>query len=252
MGSALRVMGRAFKAIWGDMFQLVILNVLTLLAIAGPFLLIGLAMQLLGIELGGWLWLVVLAVTLALPLGPGMWIALYVVCNRSANDYAFSYDHFWAAFKTHWRSAWGYSVLALVVTVLLAVNFWWYGLAFGDAPWVAWVRGAWLALLLFWLVIQFYVYAFYIEQEDKRWRVALRNAALVAAANPVFTAVIFFTTAIIIGLSVLLAPVFVLLGPATWVMMGTSAVENRVNLYRERLKASAAEQESLTQGTVGS
>lgn len=258
MGSAFRVLGKAFKDIWGDMFQLVILNVLTILAIVGPFLVFALVAQLLGIELSMWNALILASITLLLPLWPGMWLALYVVCNRSANEFAFSYDHFWAAFRTYWRTAWMYSAIALVVSVLLGVNFWWYGAAFGDAGWVAWVRGAWMALLLFWLVIQFYVYAFFVEQEDKRWRVAVRNAALVSAANPVFTGIMLLVASIIVGLSLLLTPVFVLLGPAAWIMFGTGAVVNRVNLYRERLKAEADrkdkddKQESLSQSTVGS
>lgn len=252
MGSAFRVMGKAFKDIWGDMFQLVILNVLTLLALVGPFLLIAFVAQWLGVVFTPWVVLAMSVVSLLLPVGPGMWMALYVVCNRSTNEFAFSYDHFWDAFRAHWRAAWRYSLFTLVVTVLLGVNFWWYGAVFTDAGWVAWVQGAWMALLLFWVVIQFYIYAFYVEQEDKRWRVALRNSALVAAANPFFTAVILLCTVIIVGLSLALTPVFVLLGLATWVMLGTGAVVNRVALYRERLKADAAKQDSLPKEAVGS
>lgn len=252
MGSAFRVIVKAFKDIWGDMFQLAILNVVTLLAIFGPFLLILAAMQLLGIEVPGWVMWAVLALTFMLPFGPAALLGLYTVCNRSTNEFAFSYDHYWGAVKQYWRPAWLYGVISTVVTGLLVFNYFWYGTAFGGQTWAAWVQGAWMALTLFWIVIQFYIYPFYVEQEDKRWRIALRNAALVSAANPVFTFVVLVIACILVGISLALTPVFVLLGLAVWAMFGTGAVINRVNLYREKIKADTTKQDELSQGAVNS
>ncbi|GIV85432.1 MAG: hypothetical protein KatS3mg052_2439 [Candidatus Roseilinea sp.] len=114
-------------------------------------------------------------------------MALYAVCNRIANDYAVSWEGYFAALRAHFAKAWLYTVATLVVGGPIALNFWWYGATFGGQPWAQWVQGAWLAAALFWLVVNFYIPAFYMEQEDRRWRVALRNAASVAGAHPIFT-----------------------------------------------------------------
>lgn len=154
MVNAFSVVWKSMRQIWDDMLPLVLMNMLSFV------------MQLLIIP------------------GPGAWMALNAVCNRSANEYAFSWDHYWTAFRANVWRAWRYALPANIITVLIAINFFWYPSTFGREDWVVWVQGAWLAAGLFWLVIQFYVAAFYTEQETKRWRTALRNTAVVAGANP--------------------------------------------------------------------
>lgn len=106
------------------------------------------------------------------------------------------------------------------------------------------MQGAWLALLFFWLVINFYVYPFFMEQDDKRWRVALRNAALIAGANPLFTLIILIVVALLLVISILITPLFVLLGLAVVALFGSEAVVNRVNNYRKRMEAEAQKGEA--------
>lgn len=210
MVDAFRVIIKTFKDIWGEMFNLVLMNLFTLLCLA-----------------------------VVIP-GPPALLALYAVGNRIANDYAVSWDHYFAAFRQYFGKAWLYALVAVIVTALIGFNFWWYGVAFGDAVWVQWVRGAWLAVAFFWLVVNFYVAAFFMEQQDRRWRVALRNSALVAGASPLFTVVLLLIVAVLMVASLVVTPLFVLLGLAIWVMFGSEAVVNRVNLYRKRLEAQAA------------
>src|SRR4030095_6849640 len=104
------------------------------------------------------------------------WFGLYTVCNRVANGFAISWEIYFNAFKQNIFKAWRYLILANSLGLLIVVNFMWYPQAFPDQGWVSWVMGAWLAAGLFWLAIQFYVFPFYIEQESKSWRVALRNS----------------------------------------------------------------------------
>ncbi|MCS7054616.1 MAG: DUF624 domain-containing protein [Thermoflexales bacterium] len=215
MVDAFRVVVKTFKDIWGEMFNLVLMNVFTMLCIA-----------------------------VVIP-GPPAVMALYAVCNRIANDYAISWEHYFAAFREHFRKGWLYAIAALVITALIFFNFWWYGATFGDAVWVQWVQGAWLAAAFFWLVINFYVHAFYMEQQDRRWRIALRNSALVAGANPLFTLTLLAVAGALMIVALAITPLFILLGLTTWAMLGSEAVVNRVNLYRKRLEAQAAAQNEV-------
>ncbi len=210
MVDAFRVVVKTFKDIWGEMFNLVLMNVFTLLCLV-----------------------------VVIP-GPPALMGLYAVCNRIANDYAVSWEHYFAAFRQHFRKGWLYAIAASVVTALIVLNFWWYGATFGDEVWVQWVRGAWLAAAFFWLVVNFYVFAFYMEQQDRRWRVALRNSALVAGANPLFTLTLLVIVGILMLLSLAITPLFVLLGLSIWAMFGSEAVVNRVNVYRKRMELQAS------------
>ena len=56
---------------------------------------------------------------------------------------------------------------------------------------------------------------------------------------------------LLIGLSLLLTPVFILLGLALWAMFGSEAVVNRVNAFRERAKAEAAQAATSVQRPEG-
>jgi len=206
---AFRVIVKTVKDVWGDMFMLVLMNLFTLLC------------------------------TVVVIPGPPAWAALYAMCNRIANEYAVSWDGYFEAFRKYFGKSWLYFVLLAVVSALIVVNFFWYGQVFGDQVWVAWVRGAWLAVGFFWLVVNFYVWPFLMEQEDKRWRVALRNSALIAAANPLFTLTLLIVLGIVLGVSLVLTPVFVLMGLAIFAMTGSEAVVNRVTVYRKRLAAEA-------------
>ena len=207
MIEAFRVIVKTAKDVWGDMFMLVLMNLFTLLC------------------------------TIVIIPGPPAWAALYAMCNRISNEYAVSWEGYFEAFRKYFVKSWLYAALLVAVTVLIVVNFFWYGQVFGNQAWVPWVRGAWLAVGFFWLVVNFYVWPFLMEQEDKRWRVAWRNSALIAAANPLFTLTLLVVLGIVMGVSLVLTPVFVLMGLAIFAMTGSEAVVNRVTVYRKRLAA---------------
>lgn len=249
MPSAFRVIIKTFKDIWGEMFLLVLMNLFTLLCVAGPLVILLLISQVLGFAPSLLVVAIVLLVSAISPFGAAALVALYHVGNRVANDFAVSWDLYFSAFRTHFKKAWLFGIFALFITVAIPVNIIWYPQAFGDQTWVAWVQGAWLALGIFWIAISFYVMAFYAEQENKSWRVALRNAAVIAAANPVFTLTLLIITAIVLTVSLLLTPVFILLGLSVWVMFGSEAVVNRVNAFRERMKNEATSAPSGTSST---
>lgn len=204
MLDALRVTWKTLQDLWGEMFHLVLMNLLTLLLLL-----------------------------LVVP-GPPAWVALGAVCSRVANDYAISWETYFRAFRAHFVKAWIYSVASLIAIALVLLNFWWYGAAFGEQQWAQWVRGAWLAAAVFWFVVNFYAVAFYHEQEDKRWRTAIRNALFTAGAFPLFTLVLLVIGGIVMALSIVFTPLFVMIGLAFWALLSAEAVANRIRVWQAR------------------
>jgi len=257
--SAFIVIWKSIKDIWEDMLLLVLMNLLTLVCGLPLYAAIGIpAYVAMGYTnpvptlISSLLIGLVLSIPLSIPYA-GAYFALNAVCNRVANGFAISWEYFWLNFRQNIWKTWRYMIFANVVGILIAVNFLWYPQAFPGQSWVAWVMGAWLAAAIFWTAIQFYVIPFYIEQETKSWRIAFKNAALVAGANPLFTLLLLVITVVVLGLSVsLLPPLFVLLGLLIWVMVGTQGVVNRVAMYRSRMdgeeekKKAKAKRDALT------
>ena len=236
-----RVFARAIRNIWEEMLPLGLMSLLTFVAISlAPALVILVFWVPLPLPV------LLLAIPLALP-GPPAWMALHVVANKVANEFAIRWDHFFAAFRGSLRSAWPYTLFASLVSGLLIYNVFFYVNAFPDQNWAMWVTGAWLAAMVFWTALQLYVIPFYVEQETKRWRTAFRNAALIAGANPFMTVIVLVLTVAFLVISALLAPpVLVVFGPIIWVMMGTTGVVNRITAYRAAEEAKLEAKETVS------
>ncbi len=225
-----KIFGRALRNIWEEMLPLGAMSAITFVAIAlAPLLVLAVFFAPLPVEL------LVLAIPLALP-GPPAWMALHVVANRVANAYAIRLDQYFAALKANFRVLWLYTVIASLVSALLLYNIFFYPNAFPNDQWAMWVAGAWLAAGIFWMAFQLFVIPFFVEQESKRWRTAFRNAVLIAGANP-------FMTLILLAFTVALLVVF---GPILWIMVGTTAVVDRVTAYRKSQEKDGESDEDKT------
>lgn len=252
MINAFRVLWKTVKSIWEDMLLLVLMNGLTFLAALpaaiAAYLIISFGFEIVRPQNAAVtlvfmaLALMLMAIPLFIPFA-GCWAGLYTVCHRVTNGFAISWELFFSAFRKGIWSWWRYLLLAFGVLILLALNFLWYPVQFPDEAWVPWVQGAWLAGMMFWVAVQFYVFPFYVEQEIKSWKVALQNGALIAGANPVFTLVLLVVVLALLAVSLgIVPPVFVLLGWLFWVMSGSEAVADRVKAYRDRLEAEERKQ----------
>jgi hypothetical protein len=208
---AFRVIGATIKCLFDDLWMLVLMNLVTL----------------------------VLQITLV--LGAPSFLALHVMANRVANGYVITWQLYFQALKQYFSKSLKFAAPATIVTLLITFNFLFYGNAMGDNRFSFWVQGAWLALGILWLAIQFYVYPFFVEQTDKHWRVALRNATIIAIANPFFTFVLMGFMAIFLVVSVLLGGLlFALLGLSVWALLGSVAVSDRVRAFRLRNESKQA------------
>jgi uncharacterized membrane protein YesL len=200
---AFSVIWRAFQFAWDELFLLVIMNVLTLL---GLFTVV---------------------------LGPPALAAMHAMSNRIVNGYAVSFPEYFAAGRKYFFKAWQFCLPAATLTALFIYNLLFYMTTF-QTEWSVWVQGAWLALLLFWHAIQFYVFPFFMAQKLPSWRLALRNSALVAGANPLYTVFMLAAGVVLTVLFLFLLPMFVLFGVCLWTMFANMAVADRVRYVRER------------------
>ena len=165
-------------------------------------------------------------------LGPPATFGLYYVTNQLAHGRSLGLRGLIEGGKRYFVKSWLWMLLNLVVTLVLAVNTWFYGQF--EADWAGIVRAFPLFLGLTWMVIQFYALPYLMEQKDESLKLALRNGLFTLLAAPGYTAVVAGLAALAAVLSVLLvAPVF--LGvPCLIAALGTRAVRERLETYRMR------------------
>lgn len=169
---------------------------------------------------------------LTIVLGPPSMAALHAMCQRAADGYAIKVEEYFGALRRYFGRSWLYAAPSILVNVLIVANIWFY--ADFEQEWAAWVQAAWLAGLLFWNAVQFYVFPYMIVQDDKRWLVALRNSALTAGANPLFTLILLVLSSVLVGLSIGAGPLFFFFGFIVVVMPANTAVLDRVADFQRR------------------
>jgi uncharacterized membrane protein YesL len=148
--------------------------------------------------------------------------------NRVSGGFVIKFEHYFAAFKQYFVKSWLVTAPLLLIVYLIVLNISFYGAV--NTTWAVWAQGAWLAAMLFVFGIQFYVMPFLVEQEDKSIRTALRNSALVAGANPLYTFVLLLTGVL---------PLFLLFGCSLWTMFANAAVHDRITEVNKRRELAA-------------
>ncbi|MCX6019209.1 MAG: hypothetical protein NTZ50_12065 [Chloroflexi bacterium] len=211
---AFRVFGRALRGIWDDVLPLGVMNLLTILC------------------------------QITVVLGPPSMAALHAMCQRAVDGYAIKTEEYFRAMRQYFVRAWIFALPALVVNTLIVWNIAFY--AGFQQEWAIWVQGAWLAALLFWNAIQFYMFPFLVAQEDKHWRVALRNSVITAGANPLFTLILLILCGLMLGLAVATGPVFFFLGLVVVTMPANAAVLDRVADFQRRHEEATARAQERT------
>jgi hypothetical protein len=250
MISAFKVLWKTAKDLFEELLLLVLMNIVTLicgiplLAALGLPIYIALASQ---SQLVPALMIALVAsIPASIPFGAALF-GLYTVCDRTANGFAISWEHYFSFFKKGFWKAWRYVALVNTIMLLIIINFFWYPQMFSGQEWVPWAMGLWLAAALFWIAIQFYAIPFYIEQEVKSFRIALKNAALIAGANPIFTLLLLIVAVALLALSTLvLPPLFVIGGLVFWALPGTEGAVDRIAAFRKRMEAEEAKQKRNT------
>jgi hypothetical protein len=167
VGAALRILGLAFRDTWQELWTILIVNLLFLVA------------------------------NLLVIPGPPATLALFYYGNRIAHGEIATERDFLHAVRQYWGPAWRWGIINLVVIALLTGDYYLVGSLTENIEIAAFVQGLYITLLAGWLVLQLFTLPFLFEQEQPLVIEALRNAALFIRKNLIFSLVL----ALFLGLS---------------------------------------------------
>lgn len=179
----------------------------------------------------GWLDFVLVSIVwlfaqLTIILGPPATFGAYYVVSEMRNGEALGVRGLISgARKYFWKALlWGLINLAVIATIV--VNFQFYGSI--DALWAPYIRAFVVMLALVWFSTQFYTLPFFMEQEEKRLLVAMRNGLFTTLAAPLYSIILLIVVIIVAVASFgLVLPVFLGL-PGLIPVMGMQALNDRL------------------------
>jgi uncharacterized membrane protein YesL len=167
---------------------------------------------------------------LVIPL-PFVLAGHYATASRVAEGRAVSWRDWWVTAREHALFFYKWFALLLVVGLVLLANVVFYrGVATDWALFMQWIFTGFLFL---WISFQPYVPACYFEQSDLRLRVSLRNAAIIAVADPL-SLLAFWLLALPLALISLAFPPLLLLAPLFLIMVSTRIVKQSIRRYSGR------------------
>ncbi len=111
--------------------------------------------------------------------------ALFYATNRLVHGKSADLHTFFEGFRLYFRRSWLWGLLNVVVIVVLASNFIYYGRL--AETWAAIAGGITLVVSVLWLSVQVYTFPLLLEQEKPDIRQALRNSLILLIRRPFFT-----------------------------------------------------------------
>ena len=219
MRNVFRVFWEAIKDWWDELFILLLMNVVTTL-------------------------LLIPVVTFP-PALAGLWNA----GNRAAQGKAIGWADYFEGFRRYFLKAWGLALLNILVFAVVSANVRFYSpdiapFEISDTA-STWISGFFVAIGFLWLVVQIYLMPTLLEQEDQRWRVALRNSAVLFIINPVFTIVLALLLFLVAAISTFFVLPWVLITLAFFAVVCNKAVLHLLEPIRERMRAEKEEEGQL-------
>lgn len=211
---AMQVFWRSLKDTWEEMFSLAIVNLVWFVSWAVPFALI---------TVSAMPWLTVVLLALGLALGAVSTSGMYYAVDRVAHGKTAHFDDWREGVGLHWKRA----LLWLVVNVAVAAAVVWNILFYGEnfsGNWVVLMQGVWLALALFWLLMQIYFWPMLIQLEEPRLWTAWRYAAMLIIANPFYAFFVSTFTLLVLIISLLTGVVLAIAGGTVVSLLGSNGL----------------------------
>lgn len=168
-----------------------------------------------------------LAPLLAMPAGPAS-AALAHAARRSARDLHVDRSFYPEGLRLYWRQGLALSAISMAILSLLLLNVVFYSSRTTALLWI--LTFLWVYLSVFWIGVQIYLYPVLVGLSLPTISGALRMAAAMALANPLFSILLLVLAAILTGISVALAVTLFAAWPAVMILLG----EHSVRLFVER------------------
>ena len=175
--------------------------------------------------------LVLLLITVPPPTAGAFYYA-----NRIAREKSANFSDFWEGTKKYAVRAWIFGVVDVLALGLFVLNIWFYPRAF-QGMWVIWVQSVFVALTVYWLALQIYIWPILLEQKEEKLRLAVRNAAVLAFSNPLMTLIVGLALLLIIAVSLALTLPAVFVMICTVALIANRAVVLLLEPYREQAEA---------------
>ncbi|MDZ4765289.1 MAG: hypothetical protein SGI73_12120 [Chloroflexota bacterium] len=173
-------------------------------------------------------WACLCAAILSIPLItlPAAWAGLVRLSHTALTMPSANLHDFWAGFREQLGRGVILALLNVVVVGINVINLLSYS---GQTSALSYVlRGVWIAVLVAWFSVQLYLFPFWYEMESPTLGGALRNAALMALANPGFTLLLWVGIVPLAALSTYFPALWLLLTPGLFAALATVAVLNRL------------------------
>lgn len=175
-----------------------------------------------------YVWANVLWFLLTLPIitAPAAWAGLVNLSRQAYLNQNVSLADFWSGFRINLRRG---MVMALLNIFIIVINLFNLGTYQNlNDPLTVLLRGTWWLILVLWLAVQFYMWPLLYELKQPSLVGALRNALVMIMLNPLFTLVILIATTLLIALSMLLFPAWILLTGSALAIVSTGSVLDRL------------------------
>lgn len=167
---------------------------------------------------GGPWWLAPLA---AIPAGPAL-AALAVVARRCVRDIHVDRSYYFDGLRAYWRQGLALNAIGMVMLSLLLLNLLFY--AGQQSVLLAAFSALWAYLALIWLAIQLYAYPMLTGLEQPKVLQALRNAGLIAVANPFYSTLLVLLAIALTVMSVVVIALLPIAWPALLALLGEHGV----------------------------
>ena len=207
------------------------------------FVLFGITLKILWNELWTFVVLNVLWLLLCLPIvtAPASFVALYYVADKAARDEVIEIRDFFEGFKLYFVKGSLLGLLNIIVGMLLATNLLFYGQI--AAGWAKAVQILWIAVTLFWLLLQVYLLPMFVVQIEPTFKVTLRNSALLILAQPLFSVIVALEIITLTAVSVILVMPFMIISMSLIALLSCVALNDRVKCLKAKQKTLAGSED---------
>ena len=201
---AFMIFPRMVRLLWDDLFTLVLCNLA---------------------------WLV-----LCLPIvtAPASFAALYCVAEMAAREKPISARDFFAAFRQYFAKGLLLGLIDLMLAVVIVANLLFYSQL--AASWAQVARAVWIAVGVFWILVQVYLFPMLVVQLEPSIKWALRNALMMTLGQPVFTLIVALEAITLLVISILLVFPVAAIAMSMVALFTCVALNDRLDYLKVRQK----------------
>ncbi|MCI0710861.1 MAG: DUF624 domain-containing protein [Chloroflexi bacterium] len=182
-----------------------------------------------GLAVTNALWL---AASLTIILLPPATAGLYSTTNSLVRGKGQRLDTFLDGAREYWWLSIQWALVNIVVLVVLFVNVYFYGQIAAGA-----LANTLLffvsALGLLWVTMQFYIWPVLMVQEQKKMRIAMKNALFLSLASPLYNLVLLLVGGIVVSLSIMMLLPLAVFTFSFLAMLGNHAVVERLTTFNK-------------------